>query len=324
MDADDDDEEENCKHAPGSHGLTESIHNISRSISIPKGELDMVTPLPSTSMDASISSPIGTRSFCFPDTLSDSVYGLNLLGIPPSTGTPNHGSLCARVAVTGLLIFIFVFSTLWFIWFGMWADIRTLDYIGADDGLPKHEASSLWKHITCHDWDPHYTWNKQPEQCEIEWFDHPGMVISMVGWLFALVGGLAWLVQAVCCKCVRPSGSPGGLDPELLCPLFGPDCSISARNRPHMVSNCAVFVGSGMLFLGWIILATDDSKLEVLSSSAWYGSLCGPIYVICALLKTWLGVKLGYCFLRVRSESNSPSVARAMDYTVETPRRWQD
>ena len=217
-------------------------------------------------------------------------------------------SVCANAAAIAGLLLVTTFSTYWFLWFGMRAEIRTLDFTAEAGGLHKHEASSLWMRIECPDWDDAYTGSKQPVPCTVKWMSEPGMVMAGVGWLFVIVGVVTWLAQACCFRRsthgrthhaaatthdATSDAEAAGTTPCLQDTAATKMGTAAAAARSNWclgsrlrLADALVFAGSAAMFLAWVMVASDDSRLNTLSHQAWYGSLCGPMYFGSALLKT--------------------------------------
>jgi len=222
---------------------------------------------------------------------------------------------CSRFAGTAGLVGLYLFATYWFGFFGMRAEIRTLDYTGTD-GLPKHEASTLWMRIECPDWDPAYTGSKQPVPCDVLWFGEPAMVVGVLGWLLVVGGGIAWVGQAFCCACATPLGAParsstaaiafkaeGGAGTDAGADLehgglagCAPPPALGAWH--HTLANLVVLAGSLAIALDWVVVASDASRLDTLSGDAWYSALCAPLYVLCLAVKAGVCVRQGCCVMK--------------------------
>jgi len=157
----------------------------------------------------------------------------------------------SKCAIRGLSAFWFLFAFYWYFWFGMRAEIRwkeTILITGENSTKTRHEANSLWMRIDCPDWDDAYTGSKQPVKCTIYLFDGPGMKVALFGWIICLLSTAAYY----CC-----------LD--------------SPQKRRALV---VIGGGSVLMFIGWLVVLTDDSYMTELAWSWFFGMLCGPFYLV--------------------------------------------
>ena len=109
----------------------------------------------------------------------------------------------------------------------------------------------------------------------MRWFARPGMVVALLGYLFAIAASCAWL-----CRC-------GGKRFELA--------------KRQKVCAIAVFFAGGLQMLGWSLMLGDTSLAAKMDENAtsteglpegiapgekmhgtrwWFGMLCGPFFWI--------------------------------------------
>lgn len=160
---------------------------------------------------------------------------------------PNHPLVysplrCALIAFTFLLAFG------WNVGFGLRAEIRVASWRSPGDTIAgyRREHYSMWHQVSCSDWNDNFEGSKQPVACAVSWFNRPGMVVALLGYLLAIAAGAAWVCQCRCCLCG----------------------SRESNASLQKSTACMVFSGGVMLLVGWIMVLTDTSLKQYIPANA--------------------------------------------------------